>query len=223
MRWDRRRSEWGTESRLRPGWHEQVELDRYPGTWVAWVYIDFSHTYDGADVSAIPPGRYDLRTTLLHEFTHVLGVTSYATGFGTPLRSGGGYTWFNSYQYLGPGPEDPLFPNGKFDNTSSNLIGGRIWFRRPNAMEVYGGPVPVYSEAPFRMGRSLSHFEEGVPSVMSMAETEISVMREWTELDLAVLRDIGWNVRTAPEPEAGALLILAVAAGALRRRRFGRN
>lgn len=93
-------------------------------------------------------------------------------------------------------------------------------FTGPASESVYGGPVPLNT--------GLSHWAEGVqgrvngiPQEAAMDPTLTTGTRKrFTDLDLAALRDIGWQVSAVPLPGAvwlfGSGLVLL--GGALRRR-----
>lgn len=205
-------------------------FDRVPD---AFVVVNFGHSYYlGTDPGGITTTQFDFRTVLLHELTHTLGVLTFidADGGSRHDPSPGEtapetYSTFDSLLYKGFDDPVPLLTGSGASVTlnpaltADDLNGGDIWFRGPQAMAVYGGPVPVFSPPDYDSGSSLAHFSEApadaVDSIMRPSLLPGEVRRTYSELDFAVMRDIGWNV--VPEPGASALLLLA-ATFALRRR-----
>ena len=95
---------------------------------------------------------------------------------------------------------------------------GDVFFTGAEAMAVFGGPVPVYSPDTWSGGSSLSHLGESSidPNPLMSPFVSLGEMnRTLTELELAVLKDMGYDV--VPEPIT--LSMLALGAVALIKRR----
>jgi len=104
---------------------------------------------------------------------------------------------------------------------------GNKYFNGKNAMDVYGGPVPI--DSVLYGGHWLDGTKSTLPgtgiSQMAVYNPLISPgeRRYLTDLDLAGLADVGWSVSASPVPEPGTLYLLLSGLGivglAARRRR----
>jgi len=103
------------------------------------------------------------------------------------------------------------------------------YFTGVNAMNAYGGPVPLfYSDH----NGLYDHWVDGTMSALPVTGTlQLSVFnpsissgerRYLTELDLAGLRDIGWDVSVIPEPETLYMLLAGLGIVGLVARRHRR-
>jgi hypothetical protein len=89
-----------------------------------------------------------------------------------------------------------------------HYVNGSHEFTGPNATTVYGGNVPLETDE--------AHWQDGVDSYLpgpgSLQETAMDptittgTRKHLTELDLAALKDIGWEIATIPEPNSVALM-----------------
>ena len=89
-----------------------------------------------------------------------------------------------------------------------HLVNGSHQFTGANATTVYGGNVPLETDD--------GHFQDGLTSHLlgpgavqetAMDPTITTGTRKYiTELDLAALKDIGWEIATIPEPNSVALM-----------------
>jgi hypothetical protein len=155
--------------------------------------------YDPSGVARtgqVPANQSDFISVMLHELAHGLGFNV--------LRSTMGATY-------------GTFPNGTentYDALTSFGAGGNpalVYFTGPQAMQVFGGPVPLTSEGPNGTSNFAHVGSTNPPIPMSLASdlmlpaitdgVKISVSR----LDLAVLTDINWPVLpnpvfTTPDP-----------------------
>ena len=101
-----------------------------------------------------------------------------------------------------------------------NLISGSN-FVGPASMDAFGSAVPLAGGAHWANG-TVSQLPDGSFQEVAMDPSISSGSRKYlTELDLAGLTDIGWQVAAVPEPAEWAMLLggLALVAGASRRRR----
>lgn len=207
-----------------PYLHATSGIDPDPGLSDAIVQVNFGFPYYlGEDPAGIPDTQIDLRSVILHELAHVLGVLSFADRDGSSVQymdsaTGRGiYSVFDSHLHRGVEGADPLFPDARFAKEASDLVSGDIWFHGANAMAANGNqPVKIFAPGGFLPGSSLSHFDSSVNSIMQRSIPFGSTVRTFSDLDLAVLRDLGWNV--VPEPGT-VFLAIAAAVPALRRRR----
>jgi hypothetical protein len=91
-----------------------------------------------------------------------------------------------------------------------------LTFHGAAAMAAYGGPVPLDATGG-HWAEAVASLVNGVPQETLMDPTTARGVRELlTDLDLAGLRDIGWNV--VPEPGTAASLALGLALLAVRGR-----
>lgn len=202
--------------------YERVVNGRFQGGYLGEIVVNFSHPfYWGEDPAAIPSHATDLPTVILHELGHIIGVFGLATSDGDselPGTFGGVFSVFETMVYRGQTDAHPLFTNGVLNNPM-DLWSDDLWFRGPSVLAVNNGnPVPVFASGGYY--GMLSHLAPGTDSVMVPYVEAGEVRRTFSPIDLAVLRDIGWNI--VPEPDAFALL-LAAAAGVLHGRRRGRR
>ena len=108
-------------------------------------------------------------------------------------------------------------------NTWTNKVSGD-YFNGANSVGIYGGPVPVDAVS----GHWLSGTESTLPGTQTWQiasyDPYFSAGQRLylTDLDLAGLQDIGWNVSTIPEPETLYLLLSGLAIVGLRARRHRR-
>jgi hypothetical protein len=91
-----------------------------------------------------------------------------------------------------------------------NQLDNPVWFVGPNAMAANGGnPVAVYAPATYSAGSSLSHVDEATYplDLMSPSIALGQSARTPSQRDVAILKDIGWNI--VPEPSTFAMLAVA--------------
>ena len=103
------------------------------------------------------------------------------------------------------------------------------YFTGANAMNAYGGPVPLYYSDHNGL---YDHWLGGTMSALPVTGTlQLSVFnpsisggerRYLTELDLAGLKDIGWDVSVVPEPETLYMLLAGLGIVGLVARRHRR-
>lgn len=152
---------------------------------------------------AVPGNRTDARTVFLHEFGHALGFNGWRDWSSGQLP-GSYQSTFDQY-VTGGGSSTPFF-NG------------------PEAMALYGGPVPLTSGNLFHLGNSAASGRPGVdlvPDLMNGVVFYRGTRYQVSALDLAILRDVGVPF-AAQVPEPGSVLLLlcgvALLGGVARRR-----
>jgi hypothetical protein len=190
----------------------------------AEMTFDFGYAWNSG-LDAVMAGEFDLFTVALHEMTHALGFASLLTMNGTSA-------FFNDYgtntftvfdSFLQDGDGNALFSgSGQFIGTTDDLISGEVYFGGANAIAANGGnPVPIFSPDPFVEGSSLSH--TSIPNTLMYPSIGTGQMRRTlSNVELAMLQDIGWSLNAASVPEPGSLMLMALAgaaAGGIRLRR----
>lgn len=93
-------------------------------------------------------------------------------------------------------------------------------FFGPAAMAVHGGAVPMHDEAHWRDGTA--SLVNGVSQETAMDPTiRFGTPKNFTDLDYAAMRDVGWEVTPVPEAETWAMMLagLGLVGVAVARRR----
>lgn len=167
--------------------------------------------------------EYDFTSTAMHELLHTFGFLSYTDQPG--YNTGRSWTVFDRYLVTSDGIAviaDSYRWRSAYD---ANLTGGNggLFFGGPNAVAVYGGPVPIYTPDPWESGSSTSHLDDdtftGTDTLLMNALTETGPgIRVISPVELAILTDLGYRV-SDPAPLSAIVLI---GFGFLRRR-GGRN
>jgi hypothetical protein len=163
-----------------------------------------------APIPSPAPNETDAVSVLLHEFGHAFGFNGWRDGVTGMLP--GDYA-------------STLDEMTTFDGTNLYFIGQM-------AMSLYGGPVPLTFGNNFHLGNASPRpGADLIPDLMNGVVFNDSNRYTISQLDLAILRDIGVPLAPAAVPEPSSLLLTSlIAAGAAvlgyRRRRasrFGRG
>ena len=187
-----------------------------------FLMVNFVYAFQ-TDRELPPVGYGDLRTILLHEFTHGLG-----------FHQGGTWSW--SLDCLSGEEIQLIFPTGptKFSSFLQTGNGDWLWgrltgcyiaslgallgrdngvvFAGSHATAVYGSAPPIYAPDPWEQGSSLAHWAWGHDGGNAVMEPGLylaeEVMREYSLLDIAALQDLGYRTSIDPEefpepPRAG--------------------
>ena len=150
------------------------------------------------------PGSYDMTTIVMHEIGHHLGfLATYDPGTSTRPASWG-YANGASYQLLSPWDSYLKDEHGNAPaaaGSSFNVL-GTVTFNGPQAMAVYGGPVPVYTVSAcnpntYEPGSSLEHVEylsgDNPAGLMSMGIGAGVTRRGMADYEQAMFADLGWT------------------------------
>ena len=169
--------------------------------------FDLGYTWHvGSD--APPQNAVDLRSVAVHEATHCLGFMSLMAADGTSRFSDIGKNTYTEFdRLLAKKPSLARLLGGSstapsFSGTAADLTGSAVVFDGPTAVATFGSAPPVYSSSPFQQGISLQHWAEGAlpgGAVMEPRYAPGVMRREYTAVDIAVLRDIGWTNAVAPD------------------------
>ena len=184
--------------------------------------------YDSSAASG--SGNYDMFSTALHEFGHILGIFSLIDSDGSSFyfnRSGGTglYSEFDRFLVTGSGDrlinEDGLGITRFNASTVSEYTGNDIFFDGANATAANGGaPVRIYAPSSFSNAASLTHTDPSVFGVMRPTASRSDFdFRTFSAIELGMLQDIGWQFNVVPEPSSSMLILLGATVTFSRRRR----
>lgn len=200
-------------------------LIRYDPDVVTWNF--------GADD---PGTSYDFRSVVTHEIGHSLGfsATYYPAPFddwghiwGTsgdekqPTYAGvGGLSMWDQHLIDDSGNEPSSGGTGTPENF--NEVDNPVYWTGEIAEEMYGSAVPIYAPTTYSGGSSLSHLDESEVSYALMGHSigPGDVLRAPSELEWAMMEDMGWTiVAVVPEPSSLVLLLAGSCIVLLRQRR----
>lgn len=147
--------------------------------------------------STVSSGDYDFTSTAMHELLHTFGFISYID----PDPQYSGNTEWTSYdRFVVTAGNVPVINPSTFqwNGTSSALF-----FNGANAVAIYGGLVPLYSPSPYEAGSSVSHLRDssftGANSKLMISRVSTGTgLRILSPLELAMLKDLGYNVSNTP-------------------------
>lgn len=170
----------------------------------ARVTFDFGYNWN-SDTSSPTSSEFDLFSVALHEVSHTLGFLSLVNSTGESEISDGDPGVFSVYEsYLELGNGSPLYgPGGEFLGDAADLTSGDVFFDGPNATAANGGaPVQVFAPDPYQPGSSIGHIQ-GIPDAVMQFSIGAGIERRmYTDQELGILQDIGWQIAAIPEPSA---------------------
>jgi hypothetical protein len=156
-----------------------------------------------AQTAFVPTDKTDARSVFLHEFGHALGFNGW--GDGTTGALPGYQSSFDQWVQAGTSA------NG--DTT--------LFFTGAHAMAAYGSAVPLTFGNPFHVGNAAPlDGVDLVPGLMNGIVFTRGTRYQISELDVAILRDVGLPMAPVPEPGSAPLLLCGgvLLAQAVRRR-----
>ena len=160
--------------------------------------ISMNFAYPWALGDTVGASQYDFQAVATHELVHTLGVM---TALGDPAGIDSNWTTYD--RYLATAGGTPVIGGDYVWNSAytPNLTGGNggLYFAGPNAVAVYGGPVPLYTPAVWKPGSSLTHLDPadappGTVYLMDPTDVYGSGVRVLTPVDAAMLTDLGYTV-----------------------------
>ena len=177
---------------------------------IPWAYGD-----------SVDEDQYDFTSTMMHELLHAYGFLPYVDEAG--WNTGTTWTEFDRFIVTSGGAKVVNPSTYRFNTAyNTNLTGGAggLFFNGANAVEAYGGPVPLYTPKPWEAGSSVSHLDDDtftgsdMQLMNAMADSGLGV-RTLSPIELGILEDIGYEVNDDPESASVVLFGLVF----LRRRR----
>lgn len=196
------------------------------------VNVNFAYFSARGLNDPVPVGTYDFYSTLYHEYTHALGFMSSLNEAGQPFvgsRHNGTGEWATFDQYLVDATGNRVVNNsyvlqdGIWDATRTG--GSTLYFNGANAVAANGGQlVNLYSPTTWSDGSSVSHLDDETPALakMMMASSTFDGLsaRNFSGIEVGMLRDLGYAVVAVPEPESYAMLLAGLGlVGFMARRR----
>ncbi|HAL44938.1 MAG: hypothetical protein A2Y12_07090 [Planctomycetes bacterium GWF2_42_9] len=171
-------------------------------------------------------GEVDFRSIITHEIGHSLGWDStydkmfddwgwmYTT---RPYGLYGGLTAWD--ENLVDSSGNKPITRGKGTPGNFNQTDDPVYFDGENATALYGGLVPITAPATFSYASSLLHLDEATfgDMVMSSSIASGQMARTLSDLEWAMMEDMGWTV--VPEPSSVILMISAFGMLRLRSRK----
>jgi hypothetical protein len=126
------------------------------------------------------------------------------------------WTVFASFVVTSDGT-NVIGPNGKWKAAyNPNLTGGNggLYFGGDNAVDAYGGRVPLYTPNPWVQGSSMGHLDDktftGTNEKMMNARTGKGPgVRILSPIELGILKDLGYTV-TPNTPTYAAFMFVGV-------------
>lgn len=200
-----------------------------------FVNVNFGQPWN-LGTGATPTSQYDFYSTIFHEYTHALGFTSGIIQDGSPFFGGtkaaGEWTTYDQFLVDKNGNKvvnaDFSLNQAVWDTASvggASPAGG-LFFNGAFAMAAnMGNPVGLYTPTTWEEGSSVSHTDDDNPAIYGTMMTAKGPTgpwpRDYSAIEVGIMRDLGYTVTAVPEPETYAMLIagLGLIACKVRRRR----
>jgi len=177
--------------------------------------IDVNFGMPWAFGDSVSSSQYDFTATAIHEMMHTLGLLSYVEAPGSSWNTRGtNWTKFDSFIVTNKKTKviGTNFRWSSANNTHLTGGGGGLYFGGPNAVAVYGGPVPLYTPNPWESGSSVTHTDDatftGVKTQLmnALADTGKGI-RTLSAVELAIFKDLGYTVAPVPATATALLFI----------------
>ena len=163
------------------------------------IEVNFAKPFALGDT--VGAGQYDLVSVLMHEFMHAYGFTSALVEPGNNTRTS--WPLFTSGIFGGNGVKlidsDSYRLNSALD---ANLTGGNrgLYFAGNNAVDAYGGLVPLFTPEVWDTGSSGSHLDDYTffgnnIKLMNAKVGSGPGVRELSAVEQGILKDIGYAVQ----------------------------
>ncbi len=171
-------------------------------------------------------GTIDFRSIITHELGHSLGWDS--TYDSDPRYDDWGWMYVNGTQgnYYGLSAWDEnlvdsagnrAISGGKGTPSNFDQTDNPVFFDGANAVALYGDLIPIYAPTTYNSGSSLVHLDEsGLGDLlMSPFVSSGQMIRTVSELEWAMMEDMGWSI----VPEPSSIILMLTAFGFIRRKR----
>ncbi len=181
--------------------------------------------YFGTDGNT-PVNHIDFASNALHEITHGLGMISGMNGDGSlDFTVPGSFDTGYIYDAFVQDATTTQFPIGQLPLVRANtLVNGDLRFAGVSATAANGGvPPQLFVPNPFRDGSSVVHldplFFPGELMRPNLGVGPGTATHSPSDIDLGIIKGVGWTVAQAPEPATFWLLGSGLAGLLLARRR----
>jgi len=164
--------------------------------------------------------KIDFRSVVTHELGHSLGFDS-SYGLGGNDKFGSALTVWD--QHLVDSSGNRPAPNSRGTPGNFNQTDNPVYFDGTYSKAYNGGNlVAIYAPSSYSSGSSLVHLDESTfpNALMSPAIGAGQMVRAPTDLEWAMMRDMGWNL--IPEPASVVMLLGSLGMWLLIRRRSRR-
>lgn len=195
------------------------------------VNVNFGQPWN-LGAGATPTTQYDFYSTIFHEFTHALGFSSSIAQNGSALAPN---QWSPYDKFLVDKNGNQVVNSTTFALNQSvwdaASVGGAspangMFFNGSFAMAANGGQaVGLYTPTTWEGGSSVSHTDDQNPAIYGTMMTAQGPTgpwpRDYSAIEVGMMRDLGYTVTAVPEPETYAMLLagLALISSIARRRR----
>jgi hypothetical protein len=172
------------------------------------IICNFGYNWN-FELSNPASNQFDFLSVMVHEIAHGMGFASLANASGASVISSGVYSVVDRLMVRNSGNR-ALFGGTPpaFLGTDADLRSNDLSFTGTNAFTRYaqGVNAGIYAPNPFSGGSSLSHWDTG--NIVGGAVMEHAIRpgvnrRQFTNLELGALRDLGYTNATQADPPGG--------------------
>ncbi|WP_237571920.1 Ig-like domain-containing protein [Mycolicibacterium lacusdiani] len=177
--------------------------------------IEWNFAYGWGLGDTVGADEYDFASTAMHELLHSFGFLSYIDERGK--NTGRSWTSMDGFIVTQTGAK-PIGSGYRWNTAyDGNLTGakGGLFFGGAHAVAAYGGLVPLFTPNPWESGSSGSHLDDatftGANQKMMNAKTDTGLgIRVLSQVELGILRDLGYTVVPQTSTVAMAAMVLIV-------------
>jgi hypothetical protein len=183
------------------------------------VDVNFGHPWQ-LNPGTTPSGsQFDFYSTMYHEFTHAVGFASLINYDGSGVLSGNRWGAFDKFltDKNGNAVIDPTtfaLNSSVWNAAREGGLNNGLFFNGANAVAANGGNlVPIYSPNPWESGSSGSHVDDFAPfqnMLMSYSTGTGPGVRDYSAVEIGMLKDLGYTPTAVPEPETYAMMAMGL-------------